>query len=89
MAQAGNASAGTRDTRVDRPEEGLTGVATAENPANASNVLPAASATRATFDAGEARGLINSKPAANIDTSGTSGLSPDQEVKRGTPGAWT
>lgn len=87
---AGQNSAGTTDTRVDRPDEGLTGVSTVANPANTStNVLAAANATRGTFDAGEARGLINSRPAAVIDTSGTSGLTPDADLKRGTPGAWT
>jgi hypothetical protein len=82
MATAGNASAGTTDTRVDRPDEGLPGLAT--------TALPTANPpTRGTFDAGEARGLIQSRPAATIDTSGTSGLTPDQDLKRGTPSAWT
>jgi hypothetical protein len=85
---SGQNSAGTADARVDRPDEGLPGLATQATlgyPLNATANPP----TRGTFDAGEARGLINSKPAANIDTSGTSGLTPDADLKRGTPSAWT
>lgn len=75
------ASAGTEDVRVDRPEEGLPGVATVDNPT-------ANPPTRATFDAGLAHGLRQPKPRAVIDTSGTSGLTPDADVKRGEPNAW-
>jgi hypothetical protein len=42
--------AGTTDTRVDRPEEGLPGVANTDNPT-------ANPPSRATFDAGLATGL--------------------------------
>lgn len=77
----GNSSAGTRDTRVDRPSEGLPGLATVENP----NANPP---TRATQDIGQANGMKSSKPAAVIDTTQTSGLTPDQDLKRGQPSAW-
>jgi hypothetical protein len=78
---AGVGDAGTTDTRVDRPEEGLPGVATVANPT-------ANPPTRASFDAGSPSGFTGPKPRATIDTSGTSGLNTAAEVKRGTPEAW-
>lgn len=78
-ATVGNA--GTKDTRVDRPEEGLPGLATTSNPT-------ANPPSRASFDAGLAHGLRRNTPAANIDTTQTSGLTPDQDIKRGNPSAW-
>jgi hypothetical protein len=81
-------SAGTSDTRVDRPEEGLPGVATKNTGLGYPENPTANPPTRASFDAGEARGSRRPQPKANIDTSGTSGLTPDADVKRGEPGAW-
>ena len=81
MAQGSPSSAGTRDTRVDRPEEGLPGVATVENPS-------ANPPSRATFDAGSTSGNRRPQPRAVIDTSGTSGLLPSDDLKRGEPNAW-
>lgn len=75
------AGAGTKDTRVDRPEEGLPGLATTDNPT-------ANPATRSSFDRGTAHGLRQPKPRAVIDTSGTSGLQPGDDTKRGEPNAW-
>lgn len=83
MAAAGgpNSSAGTRDTRVDRPEEGLPGLATVENP-------DANPPSRASFDTAQARGFRQPNPASVIDTTQTSGLTPDEDLKRGEPNAW-
>lgn len=78
---ASNSSAGTRDTRVDRPEEGLPGLATVENPT-------ANPPSRASFDAAQANGFRSPKPKAVIDTTQTSGLTPDNDLKRGEPNAW-
>jgi hypothetical protein len=80
MAQGSN-SAGTRDTRVDRPSEGLPGVATAENPT-------ANPPTRANQDIGKALPRTQPRVRANIDTSGTSGLIQSDDLKRGEPTAW-
>lgn len=73
--------AGTKDDRVDRPEEGLPGISTV---GNAGAAVP----TRASFDSAKATGLRRPLPKAVIDTSGTSGLSPDQDIKRGEPASW-
>lgn len=77
----GASSAGTTDTRVDRPDEGLPGLADVDNPT-------ANPPTRASFDTGTATGLGNLKNKAYIDTTQTSGLQPDQDLKRGNPAAW-
>jgi len=81
QSKVGIGDAGTTDTRVDRPEEGLPGLATVDNPT-------ANPPSRASYDAGLATGLTRGKTAANIDTTQTSGLAPDQDIKRGNPGAW-
>lgn len=73
--------AGTKDVRVDRPEEGLPGLATTTNPT-------ANPPSRASFDSGLATGFKRATPAAVIDTTQTSGLTPDQDIKRGNPSAW-
>jgi hypothetical protein len=83
--------AGTKDTRVDRPDEGLPGLATVSNPT-------ANPPTRATLDAGiavsgptfvaGARGGEREHPSAQIDTTQTDGLPMDQSIKRGQPAAW-
>jgi hypothetical protein len=73
-------SAGTHDTRVDRPEEGLPGIATTDNP-------DADPITRATFDAGKPSVRV-SRAAAQIDTTGTSRLTADADIKRGDPSSW-
>jgi hypothetical protein len=75
------AGAGTTDVRVDRPEEGLPGLATVANPS-------ANPVSRATFDAGVAAGAESAGQVAQIDTSGTSFNTPSADVKRGKPGAW-
>lgn len=74
-------SAGGEYTRVDRPDEGLPGVADVDNPT-------ANPPTRSTFDTGKAAGFRQPKPRAVIDTSGTSGLQPGDDLKRGEPAAW-
>jgi hypothetical protein len=74
-------SAGTTDTRVDRPDEGLPGIATVSNPT-------ANPPTRATLETAKASSYSLPKPVANIDTSGTSGNQPGADVKRGEPNAW-
>lgn len=81
QSKVGIGDAGTTDTRVDRPEEGLPGLATVDNPT-------ANPPSRASFDAGLANGLTRGKTSANIDTTQTSGLAPDQDIKRGNPAAW-
>lgn len=73
--------AGTKDVRVDRPEEGLPGLATTTNPT-------ANPPSRASFDAGSSAGYRRPKPVATIDTTQTSGLTPDQDIKRGEPASW-
>ena len=78
---ANTGDAGTKDVRVDRPEEGLPGVATTSNPT-------ANPPSRASFDAGLAHGFERPVPKAVIDTTQTSGLAPDQDIKRGNPAAW-
>lgn len=85
MATGGTNSAGTRDTRVDRPNEGLPGLATVENPT-------ANPPTRANLELAQAlsvgKGAGNPSPVAVVDTSGTSGLSQANDVKRSKPSAW-
>lgn len=74
-------SAGTRDTRVDRPDEGLPGLATVENPT-------ANPPTRYAFDQNHAAGFeVQGQGAAGrvvgtIDTTWTGGTRPDQEVAK-------
>jgi hypothetical protein len=75
------ASAGTTDTRVDRPDEGLPGLANVANPS-------ANPPTRASLDTARANTYRRPLPRAVIDTSGTSGLTPDADIKRGEPLAW-
>jgi hypothetical protein len=77
----GASSAGTTDTRVDRPSEGLPGVANLDNPT-------ANPPTRAVQDIGMATGFVHNMTRGNIDTTQTSGLTPDQDIKRGNPAAW-
>jgi hypothetical protein len=74
-------SAGTTDTRVDRPEEGLPGLATTTNPT-------ANPPTRAAFDAGLAAGGEPAGYTGVIDTTETARLTPSQLIKRGKPAAW-
>lgn len=80
-SKVGIGAAGTTDTRVDRPEEGLPGLATVDNPT-------ANPPSRATFDAGKATGYTKPRPTAVIDTTQTSGLTPDNDIKRGQPAVW-
>ena len=76
-------SAGTRDTRVDRPDEGLPGLATVENPT-------ANPPTRASFDIARANGFevmgqgASGRVVGTIDTTWTGGTRPDQEVAKRT-----
>lgn len=78
----GFGDAGTRDTRVDRIEEGLPGLATAENPT-------ANPVSRATFDAGIAAGAERSAGAqAQVDTS-SYGIDPWSALKRAKPAVWS
>lgn len=81
QSKVGIGDAGTTDTRVDRPEEGLPGLATVDNPT-------ANPPSRASFDAGIASSYTKPRAAANIDTTQTSGLAPDQDIKRGQPAVW-
>lgn len=80
----GPASAGTDQTRQDRPNEGLPGVATVGN-TNADGTVT--SPTRGNFDTYKAIGQV-SRQSAIIDTSGTSGNTLSADVKRGLPSAW-
>lgn len=77
----GTSDAGTTDTRVDRPSEGLPGIATLDNPT-------ANPPTRATQDIGMATGLSSLQNRGVIDTTQTSGLQPGDDLKRGNPEAW-
>lgn len=77
----GASSAGTTDTRVDRPDEGLPGLADLDNPT-------ANPPTRASLDTHTATGLEHLTNRAVIDTTQTSGLAPDQDIKRGNPAVW-
>lgn len=79
-AHGAPASAGTTDTRVDRPEEGLAGLATVDNPT-------ANPPSRASFDAGRAAGGEVAHQVAQVDTSGHL-IDPWTALKRGLPGAW-
>jgi len=72
-------NAGTRDTGVDYP--GTAGLKTVENPT-------ASPITRASLEQLLATPARKSLPTANIDTSGTSGLTTGDDVKRGQPNAW-
>lgn len=86
MADGGApSSAGTRDTRVDRPSEGLPGLATVDNPT-------ANPPTRANLELGQAvaagKGAGDLGPVAQVDTSGTSGLAQADDVKRAKPSAY-
>jgi len=80
------ASAGTYDSRVDRPEEGLPGLA--EQGPGSHNNPSANPPTRSNLDTARANTYRRPLPRAVIDTSGTSGLTPDQDIKRGEPAAW-
>lgn len=79
--KGGPAAAGTIDTRVDRPEEGLAGVANLDN-------VSANPPSRASFDSGKATGYKRELPSGVIDTTRTSGLTDDAALKRGQPSAW-
>lgn len=76
MATGGTTSAGTQDKAVERIEEGAPASQSGNNQ------------QRGQYDAGLAAGIRREKPVANIDTTQTSGLTPDQDIKRGEPGAW-
>ena len=77
-------SAGTDQTRQDYINEGLSGVATAGNTnADGSVTNP----TRGNFDNYKAIAYV-SRQNCQIDTSGTSGNSPGDDVKRARPNAW-
>ena len=73
--RSGVGSAGTRDTRVDRVEEGLPGLATAEN-------TTANPPSRASFDSGTATGFRLAPKAGVIDTTWTQGGTTDAEVAK-------
>jgi len=63
--------AGTQDKAVERIEEGFAPSASGNNQ------------FRATFDNGVADGTQRPRATGTIDTSGTSGLTPAQELRRG------
>lgn len=71
-ATTGNA--GTTDKAVERIDEGFAPSASGNNQ------------FRATLDAAIAGGTRRPKPSAVYDTSGTSGLTPDADLKRGESG---
>lgn len=73
--RSGVGSAGTRDTRVDRPEEGLPGVATVENPT-------ANPPSRASYDSAKATGFRLAPKPGVIDTTWTQGGPTDAEVAK-------
>jgi len=70
-----DSSKSLKETRVDRPDEGLPGVATSDNPT-------ANPPTRATLDRQRAEGSRVPAPKTVFDTSGTSGLDPLAEWDR-------
>jgi len=74
--RSGVGSAGTRDTRVDRPEEGLPGIATVEN------TTPETTPSRASFDSGKATGFKLAPKPGVIDTTWTQGGPTDAEVAK-------
>lgn len=80
MPGAPYGSAGTKDTRVDRPEEGLPGLATTTN-------TTANPPSRATFDAGLAAGGERAGAVAQVDTSAY-GITPWAALTRAKPTAW-
>jgi len=67
--------AGTQDKAVERIEEGFAPSASGNNQ------------FRATFDNGVAGGTQRPRATGNIDTSGTSGLTPDADLRRGQSGS--
>lgn len=67
--------------RVDRPDEGLPGVATVGNPT-------ANPPSRASFQAEKAGPARSPRLQAVIDTSDTARLTQDQLLKRAKPAAW-
>lgn len=73
--RSGVGSAGTRDTRVDRTEEGLPGIATVENPT-------ANPPSRNSFDTAKATGIKPLKVTGTIDTTWTQGGTTDAEVNK-------
>lgn len=78
-------SAGTDDLRVDRPNEGLPGVATVKN-AGTDNYGPLTQ-TRGNFDTFKAIGYV-SKQTAIIDTTQTNRQDLSTSVKHGNPSVW-
>jgi len=73
--RSGVGDAGTRDTRVDRPDEGLPGIATVENPT-------ANPPSRGTFDTNKATGFRLAPKPGVIDTTWTQGGPTDAEVAK-------
>lgn len=67
-------NAGTTDKAVERIEEGFAPSASGNNQ------------FRATFDNGVAGGTQRPRATGTIDTSGTSGLTPAEELRRGQSG---
>lgn len=72
-ATTGNA--GTQDKAVERIDEGFAPSASGNNQ------------FRGTLDAAIAGGTRRPKPSAVIDTSGTSGLTPDAALRKGEAGS--
>jgi hypothetical protein len=81
MANKAHPSAGTKDVAVERINEGLPGLKTVDNPT-------ANPPTRANLDVQGAAHYRRPLPRAVIDTTQTSGLTPDNDLKRGEPNAW-
>lgn len=81
MAAGAPGSAGTRDVRVVRIEEGIPALASVENPT-------ANPPTINTFDSGKSSGATALAPTGVIDTTETARLTPSQLIKRGKPAAW-
>ncbi len=78
----GPGSAGTNETQVDRINEGLSGEYTTTN--NGATFV----ATRGNFDTFKAIGTV-SRQMAQIDTSGTSGITPWKSLQNAAPPAYT
>ena len=75
-------SGGTGDTRVDRPDEGLPGIATKKTEAGWPENPTANPPSRASFDTAKATGIKPLKVTGTIDTTWTQGGTTDAEVNK-------
>ena len=78
-------SAGDNSTRVDRPNEGLPGVATTDGTTTFGDPT---TPTRGNFDTYKATSMRGVRPKAYIDTTETSGQDRSIDVKRMDSAQW-